>query len=345
MLSGARASGIIAWLRRLVIASVAAVFLVGLTVSHREPGEAVIPVIKKEVMDNAVVRPLPSGDLATLVRSIASEWTTRKTLDDVPNAAPVKLPGGLDGMDIAEKKTLFFRSVLPHVLTVNKNIRARREWLTSIEENLAKGLPVTPEESDFVARMVKLYRSNDDLVDWDSLTTKGKVDELLMRVDEIPPSLVLAQAAIESAWGSSRFAIEGNNIFGIWVFNATEGMIPREREEGANHKVARFETITESVESYVSHLNTLWAYEDFRAIRAKMRQDEQKLDSTRLAEGLLQYSVRRDEYVQDVLNLIKANRLTRFDSARIESRPDEEKREEVKTSPAYGPIKTKASDA
>ncbi len=340
-----RAREITVLARRLAVSAFAVFFLVGLTISYQAPGALVVPVPEKAETKEAVVRTLPSTDLATLAKAVAAEWLERRSADEVPNAAPEKLPSGLEDMDTSEKKTLFFRSILPHVLKVNLNIRLRRENLEAIAARLDKGETLSPEDQSFIKDMVRRYRSGDDKPEWPGAEMKGIVSELLLRVDEVPPSLVLAQAALESAWGSSRFAIEGNNIFGLWVFNATEGMIPRDREEGANFSVAKFDSLTESVESYVRHLNTLFAYEDFRVLRARMRQDSVDLDSTRLAEGLLEYSIRRDDYVQDVLNLIKANRLTKFDSARLVSGDTSAKRADEKQKPAYGPLRTKASDA
>lgn len=321
-----------------------AALVVAYPVTHTEHDFSTMPPEECVVKEDAVIRPLPSEDLDTLASALSEEWRHKASGDVVPDAAPQTLPGGLDQLDVGEKKILFLRSILPHVLKVNANIRMRREALETIADHLNKKLPLKEHEAKFIKLMGERYMTYAEYLDWREEAPEKLVAELLLRVDEVPPSLVLAQAALESAWGSSRFAVEGNNIFGLWVFSATKGMIPRNREEGANYSLAKYDSITESVESYFRSLNTLYAYEDFRTIRAKLRETEGRLDAEKLAEGLTQYSVRRDEYVQDVLNLIEANRLTRFDSAKLIDKDFFQK----KARPAdkqYGPLKTSASDA
>lgn len=331
--------------RKLFIGVLVIAASVGLTRSYYEPEAAgdTVAVSVEEI--GPEIRPLPADDLDSLAKAVNEEWQKRGSPDDVPSAAPLRFPGGLERMEPSEKKTLFFRSLLPHVLQVNKTIRERRAALESLAYYLDKGQ--TPAEMDkiFVGLMVSRYMTQAELEDWRDAPIRVQIDELLRRVDEVPPSLVLAQAALESAWGSSRFAIEGNNIFGMWVYNAAKGMIPKDRAEGDTHALARYDSIGESVETYFAKLNTLWAYEDFREIRAKMRQDDGKLDSGKLAEGLVQYSVRAEDYVQDVQNLIKQNSLMQFDRAQLMKTPvqkpdvGKEKRKEVLEG------KSEASDA
>lgn len=309
--------------RKVFIGALAIVAVVGLTRNYYEPEAQTASADKPTEAAAPQIRPLPADDVDSLALAVNAEWQARKSPDEVPSAAPLKFPGGLERMEPSEKKTLFFRALLPHVLQVNKTIKDRRAALESLAAAISRGEKTTDIDAAFVSVMVSRYMTSEEYADWRDAELSAQVEELLRRVDEVPPSLVLAQAALESAWGSSRFAIEGNNLFGVWVYNAAKGMIPRERADGATHAVAKYDSIAEAVETYFDKLNTLWAYEDFREIRARMRQEDEKLDSGRLAEGLVQYSARADDYVQDVQNLIRSNSLMRFDDARLAKPPAE----------------------
>lgn len=321
------------------------VAVVGLTKTYYEPESHQAAAIAPEESAEPNIRPLPADDIDSLAKAVNEEWQKRKSPDEVPSAAPLRLPTGLAAMEPKEKKDLFFRSLLPHVLQVNQTIRERRAALESLAYWMDKGQQPTDVDKVFVSLMVSRYMTQGELADWRNVSMRVQIDELLRRVDEVPPSLVLAQAALESAWGSSRFAIEGNNLFGVWVYNAAKGIIPKDRAEGETHAVARYDSISEAVETYFAKLNTLWAYEDFREIRARMRQDEGKLDSERLAEGLVQYSARAEDYVLDVQNLIKENRLMRFDGAQLMKKPAEKPPVEKSRQKGAALDKTDASDA
>jgi len=141
----------------------------------------------------------------------------------------------------------------------------------------------------------------------------GGADEmrqkLLKRVDVVPASLVLAQAALESAWGTSRFAAMGNNFFGQWCFTNGCGMVPDQRLEGKNHEVKVFDTPFDSVASYMRNLNSHPAYKHFREKRAELRAEHKPLNGCYLARGLTSYSAKGDAYVESIKLMIRANRL------------------------------------
>jgi Bax protein len=132
-------------------------------------------------------------------------------------------------------------------------------------------------------------------------------------VDPVPPSLALAQAAIESAWGTSRFAVQGNNLFGQWCYKKGCGLVPLQRNSDSHHEVAKFATVSESVESYIRNINTHRAYIDFRATRAQLRGAESPASGYQLAENLLEYSELREKYVHEVQAVIRINNLARYD--------------------------------
>jgi len=138
------------------------------------------------------------------------------------------------------------------------------------------------------------------------------VEKLLLRVDVVPASLVIAQAAKESGWGSSRFAREGNNFFGIWCFNRGCGMTPANRDAGRHHEVAMFDTVKEGVRYYIRTINSHNAYSTLRQIRAVARNNNQPFGGEQLATGLLRYSERGVLYVNEIQSMIRYNRLHRF---------------------------------
>ena len=140
-------------------------------------------------------------------------------------------------------------------------------------------------------------------------------DALLRRVDVIPVSLVLAQAANESAWGTSRFAREGNNLFGIWTWDESKGIVPKKRAPGHRHLVRRFDSIQESVRYYLHNLNSHPAYTQLRILRAHAREQGRPLRGSELAAGLTRYSARGEEYVRLIRQLIQ-----RYDLASLVAR-------------------------
>jgi len=139
-----------------------------------------------------------------------------------------------------------------------------------------------------------------------------QVDQLLLRVDVVPASLVIAQAAKESGWGRSRFAREGNNNFGIWCFTRGYGMPPERRAEGRHHEVAMFDTVEEGVRYYVRTINSHIAYNDLRQMRAEARHQHRAFAGETLATGLLRYSERGLMYVDEIKSMIRYNQLQRF---------------------------------
>ena len=130
---------------------------------------------------------------------------------------------------------------------------------------------------------------------------------MLVRVDIIPTSLVLVQAANESAWGTSRFARIGLNFFGIWCYRTGCGMVPGGRNTGAKHEVAAFQSVDAAVSGYFNNINKHNAYHVFRTIRAELRAQDQPLDAEILATGLLPYSERGAQYVLDLTDMLRHN--------------------------------------
>ena len=214
---------------------------------------------------------------------------------------------------VTDKKRLFFRVLAPIMLHVNELIAADRTRARTITGKLQNGESVSFEDQEWLAELAMRYKLStgpDDPIDPDEYV------ELLTRVDVIPLSLALAQAASESGWGTSRFAREGNALFGQWTWG-NKGMTPAEQraETLGDYRVAAFETTALSAYSYTLNLNTGNAYRDLRLRRAELRRQNQRVSGTALAETLLRYSERGQVYVDELKALIRINKLDATDDA------------------------------
>ena len=236
------------------------------------------------------------------------------TLDQgVPPFILKTLPDNLNSIeDIREKKRLFFLSILPMVLIINEEISQERELLLTICQALKADKALSEEQKDFLLTLARKYKIKGDL-----LTSSTVRDNLLKRVDILPPSLVLAQAATESGYGTSRFALMGNNLFGEWTFTPGTGLIPRERPDGATYEVRRFDSIYDSLQSYMTNINTHWAYRKLREQRAQLREAGISPKGIDLAHGLERYSERGEAYIEDIKTMIRLNRLSRLSTATL----------------------------
>lgn len=220
---------------------------------------------------------------------------------NVPRIAIYSLPDDLADRATQHKKTLFLRSLLPLILAENRLLRQQRGFL--------KGFFVRARYRPGSTAMVHAQRLADRYKVTGALSGAAVQARLLRRVDEIPPSLALAQAAIESGWGTSRFALEGNSLFGQWTWQQSAGITPANRSDGERHAVRAFPDLQASVQAYFVNLNTHGAYRRFRRLRAQMRTEGLPLNAEQLADGLSHYSQRGDEYVAEVKAMILANRL------------------------------------
>lgn len=223
--------------------------------------------------------------------------------------APESLPD-FDAFDnIDEKKQAFFSFLIDYVHAENERINDTRMQLDSMWDIISDNANLSPSEHALLERIAVEYR-----LDVESLTTRELLAELILRVDNIPPSLVLAQAASESAWGTSRFAKEGNNIFGQWCYDEGCGLVPQRRALDAEHEVRAFTSVAASVRAYFRNINTNAAYDYFRELRREMRERNAELDAMVLAYGLMQYSERGHVYINELQELIRINQLQRYDN-------------------------------
>ncbi|RME62285.1 MAG: hypothetical protein D6782_12540, partial [Alphaproteobacteria bacterium] len=199
-------------------------------------------------------------------------------LDDLlESAAP--------GHDIALRKRRFLLAMVPGTLLVNRLLRGERARLARVAAKLAAGRALGAHERRWLDAMAARYD-----------TEPHQIALLQRRVDIVPPSLVLAQAAIESGWGRSRFARQGNALFGQYSWDGT-GMKPKARHAGARHRIKAFDSPAEAILGYMHNLNTHPAYRDFRIRRQALRESGAPLDAIALAGALERYSTLGPKYV------------------------------------------------
>jgi Bax protein len=225
------------------------------------------------------------------------------SLPRLPAWAQGDLPDFSVYRDTTERKVAFFSFLYPRIVLANSRILLEREYL----ESLASKTELSNREEKWLAEQAQRLRV-------DAVPGSDEQFALLRkRLDVIPPSLILAQAANESAWGTSRFATEGNNLFGQWCFSKGCGLVPLSRVEGASHEVARFSSPYQSVRSYIQNLNRHPTYQLVRELRLQNRQADKPLSGLEMAEGLLGYSERGEEYIKEIRSMIRYNNLEFYD--------------------------------
>ena len=233
---------------------------------------------------------------------------TNYTLKDVREKKLVKpvaltlLPGEIKMIENTKKrKDFFIQIVLPLILKENNNIKLDRKRLFSIINKSNN----TKLEKKWLEKKYKQY----------GVPSKD-LSVLKIRMDEIPVSLAIAQAAKETGWGTSRFAQEGNALFGQWTWSG-EGLQPKDADKNEGHKVMKFNVLQASVRAYQRNLNTHSSYKEFRKERAKLRDQGLMLDSLILSKYLDQYAETGDQYVEVLQKIIKQNNLKDFDDAKL----------------------------
>jgi len=213
-----------------------------------------------------------------------------------------KLPKDLKTLgDTNKKRDLFIKIVLPLILDENEKIINDRKKLFKI---LNKNFNSAGERV-WLKRRFKEYKIDDQ-----------DLSKLKMRMDIIPVSIALAQAANESGWGTSRFALEGNALFGQWTWSK-KGILPKNQDPNQTHKVMQFQILKASVRAYKNNLNTHNAYREFREVRAQLREENEKIDGLKLTKYLKNYASIGEKYVTILESIIVKNSLTDFDKANL----------------------------
>ena len=212
------------------------------------------------------------------------------------------LPNEIKKIDSTKKrKEMFIKIILPLIVKENNKIRIdRKRFFAILNKNSNSNI-----EKKWLQKKFKQYgvRQNDLLT-------------LKIRMDEIPVSLAIAQAAKETGWGTSRFALKGNALFGQWTWSG-EGLKPKKAEQGEDHKVMKFHSLQLSVRAYLRNLNTHSSYKNLRKARTDLRNQEKPLDSLILSKHLDKYAETGNEYVDVLQKIIQQNNLKDFDDARL----------------------------
>ncbi len=215
-------------------------------------------------------------------------------------------------ISVQTKKDIFFKLITPAILRSNELIQIERNHLLEIARNPNKLNSEAREWLYKTAKKYKLLKKDENLTINDTF-----IENLLLRVDTIAPSLALAQAAQESGWATSRFASEGNALFGQWTTSKTAMVPSRQRSQFSNFGLARFKTPQDSVNSYMLNLNTHNAYKKLRKKRFELRVAGKDITGLVLSETLDKYSERGEAYVEELKKMITYNHLAHFDRANL----------------------------
>ena len=207
---------------------------------------------------------------------------------------------------IIERKRLFINTLIPIIYSENLQILNDRKkildwWRESDGENFSRDF--WPQ---WLFELSEKYGSSD-----------SNLGNLLVRVDIIPISLALAQAAIESGWGTSRYSREGNAVYGQYTFDESKGLKPKDRNKNDEFFIKKFSNLSESVRSYLKNINTHLAYADFREERKKLRMSGENLSGYKLVNFLMDYSERREFYIKDVKEIMSSNNFQKYDKGNV----------------------------
>jgi uncharacterized FlgJ-related protein len=215
-------------------------------------------------------------------------------------------------VSVLTKKRIFFRALAPLVLRSNELILRDRARLAELRSQLEGGGETSADDRLWLARLGTSYSV---IEDESSPVDQPALDELMLRVDVVPVSLALSQCAEESGWGTSRFAAEGNALFGQWTWSG-KGIKPEQQRSGmGDYRIAAFETPLGSVMAYMMNLNTHAAYAKLRARRAEMRAQGERISGYELARTLDRYSERGPAYVESLHAIMRVNQLDPADDA------------------------------
>lgn len=225
------------------------------------------------------------------------------SLASVDSSKHVHLPNFSKYKDVKQKKTAFFEFLLPFIQQSNAAILKQRRFIQSLDFN-----QLSESDQEAVQALMERYRLKQT-----DMTPITQIN-LLRKLDIIPPSLALAQAANETAWGSSRFAKQGLNFYGQWCFEKGCGLVPLSRPKGEYHEVKTFKTPLESVKSYMLMLNSHPAFKPLRDARRQARLNNQPINGLMLVNGLKPYSARKEVYVASLATIIRVNQLVQYDA-------------------------------
>jgi Bax protein len=260
------------------------------------------------------IPPIDVQQVKMLYRDLGYDLDTVATANqEVPRVFLTSVPNGLTAINDTElRKVVFLRTLLPLILKVNEDILADRERVKAIAARQAQGGRLHITDRDWLESISTAYG-----------LSQPDTALLLRRMDVIPPSLALAQSAEESGWGTSRFARQGNALFGQWTWDHSQGIRPNAAGPSATHAIRRFPSLLAAVRAYARNLNTHRAYAAFRLKREELREGGQALSGAVLAQTLTRYSQRGNAYVRSLQTIMNANDLAALDKARLSRAPVE----------------------
>ena len=229
--------------------------------------------------------------------------------NSIPNVIISKLPSNIKTLKSSEKrKILFIKIALPIIIKENNKLELINHQIRNLEKRISF---ISRNDAKWLLSKMNEYKLQE-----------RSIDKLLRKVDKIPVSLALAQAVIESGWGTSRFATEGNALFGQYIWDQNKDrIVPENRDLGENYKIKSFDNLSDSVSSYMKNLNTNYHYSEFRLNRHIMRNNGLPLDGVTLSNYLYNYSI-EDEYSDKIKNIIKSNNFEEFENLKIEKQKD-----------------------
>jgi len=240
-----------------------------------------------------------SKDLEVLLEQVGLDYSKELNLENLSNLNLLSLPEDLSTIEpTSRRKKIFLSSILPLIVNSNLEILGHRKALCQAINN---------NDNEKKQAIAKKYNID--------ISTIGNLmidDTLIRHIDAIPISLAMSQAAVESGWGTSRFALQGNALFGQWVWDESKGIKPKFASD-KNAVVRKFETLDESVKAYMLNLNTHIAYSAMRAKRKRNCSQKKLIGGYDLANWMGNYAITRDEYIKTLRLVIKANKLEVLD--------------------------------
>lgn len=219
-------------------------------------------------------------------------------------AVAYRPPPDFSSMSVEQKKREFFAYLSPMIDRVNFEMAADRRRVERLRADYEAGETIGWLDRRWLGRLAVRLE-----VPIDEMELGEALEVLERRTGVVPEALVLVQAAVESGWGTSRFAVEGNNYFGQRCYRADCGIVPEDRPEGRRFGVAEFSSVAASVESYIMNLNTHEGYRDFRLLRDELRDEGKPITGLAVVDSLVNYSERGADYVEQLESMIRANNL------------------------------------
>ena len=269
---------------------------------NRYPGQYLRPPYPRYQPANFTRPPYP----------VAPAFQRQATPKPAPSINTPKRKPAVDNPTGSPDKQAFIQQLLPVIQQQNRRLLQQRQKLQQLFSRIDRQQSLSAKQQNWLKGMARRFR-----VKQNPLTSAKAREALLTKVDIIPPSLALAQAANESAWGTSRFASEANNLFGIWTYDASKGIAPKRRSSDKKHLVRKFDSYRDSIVYYMRMLNSHPAYQKLRALRRQARLQHQPIDGLTLASGLERYSARGEKYIESIRRLIRQNQWARLDPSAL----------------------------